>query len=95
VTNTRASIQSLLASLSRITPICTGLVSVLPVEETNDHDPAKPQVKEEARDPNYKEEDNDDSTLPEGKDNRGRDDILSKITKDDQKELLILIRVLL
>jgi len=88
--NTRASIESLRASLSRITPIPTGRVSVLPEDEINDDDPAETQVHEEARNPDDEDEDEDedDSTLPEGEDNRGRDDILLKITEDDQKEML-------
>jgi len=88
VPNTRASIESLGASLSPITPIPTGRVSVLPEDEINDDDPAETQVHEEARDPEDEDEDEDDSTLPEGEDNRGRDDILSKITEDDQREML-------
>jgi len=88
--NTRASIESLRASLSRITPIRTDRVSVLPEDEINDDNPAETHVHQEARDPDDKDEDEDedDSTLPEGEDNRGRDDILSKITEDDQKEML-------
>jgi len=69
VPNTRASIESLRASLSRITPIPTCRVSVLPEDEINDDDPADTQVHEEARDPDDEEEDEDDSTLPDGKDN--------------------------
>jgi len=76
VPNTRASIQSHRASVSRITPIATGRVSVLPEDEIDDDDPAETQVHEEARDPDDTEEDEDDSTLAEGEDNRGRDDIL-------------------
>jgi len=93
----RASIESLRASFSRNTPIPTGRVSVLPVDEINDDDPTETQVHEEARDPDDEDEDEDedDSTLPEGEDNRGRDDILSKITEDDQKEMLEQIRMLL
>jgi hypothetical protein len=93
--NTRASIESLRASLSRITPIPTGRVSVLPEDEINDDDPAETQVHEESHDPEDKDKDKDDSTLPEGEDNRGRDDILSKITEDDQKEMLEQNRMLL
>jgi hypothetical protein len=72
-------------------------VSVLPEDEINDDDPAETQVHEESRNPvnEDEEEDNDDSTLSEGKDNQGRDDILSKITKDDQKEKLEQNRMLL
>jgi hypothetical protein len=65
-----------------------GRVSVLPEDEINDDDPAETQVHEEACDPDDEEEDEDDSTLPVGEDNRGRDDILSKISEDDQKEML-------
>jgi len=88
--NTCASIESLRASLSRITPIPRGRVSVLPEDEINDDNPAKTQVHEETCDLDNEDEDKDkdNSTLPEGEDNRGRDDILSKITKDDQKEML-------
>jgi len=95
--NTHASIESLRALLSQITPIPTGHVSVLPVDEINAHDPAEIQVHEEARDPDDEDEDEveDDSTLPEGEDNRGRDDILSKITEDDQKKMLEQNRMLL
>ena len=71
VPNTRASIESLRASLSRITPIPTGRVSVLPEDEINDDDPAETQVHEEARDPDDEDEDKDDSTLPDTKDNPG------------------------
>ena len=95
VPNMRASIESLRASLSRITPLPTGRVSVLPEDEINDDDPAETQVHEEARDPEDEDEDEDDSTLPEAEDNRGRDDILSKITEDDQKEMLEQNRMLL
>ena len=95
VPNTYASIESLRASLSRIIPIPTGRVSVLPEDEINDDDPAETKVHEEARDPDDEEEDEDDSTLPEGEDNRGRDDILSMITEDDQKEMLEQNRMLL
>jgi len=95
--NTRASIESLRASLSRITPIPTGRVSVLPDNEINDDDLAETQVHEEARDPDDEDEDEDedDSTSPEGEDNRGRDDILSKITEDDQKQMVELNWMLL
>jgi len=88
--NTRVSFESLRASLSRITPIPTGRVSVLPEDEINDDYPAETNVHEEARDPHDEDEDEDedDSTLPEGEDNRGRDNILSKITIDDEKEML-------
>jgi len=69
--NTCASIESLQASLSRITPIPMDRVWVLPEDEINDDDPAETQVHEEACDPDDEDEDEDedDSTLPEGKDN--------------------------
>jgi len=95
--NTRASIESLRVSLSRITPIATGRVSLLPEDETNDDDPTETQVHEEARHPDDEDEDEDqdDPTLPEGEDNRGREDILSKFTDYDQKEMLEQNRMLL
>jgi hypothetical protein len=65
----RASIESLLASLTRITPIPKGGISVLAEDEINNDDPAEIQVLKEARDPDNEEEDEDDSTLPEGEDN--------------------------
>ena len=63
----------------------------------NSNNSVETQVHEEARDPEDEDEDDDedDSTLPEPEDNRGRDDILSKITKDDQKEMLQQNRMLL
>jgi hypothetical protein len=69
--NTRASIESLRTSLSRITPIPTGRVSVLPEDEIHDDDPAETQVHDEARDPDQEAEDEDEdySTLPEAEDN--------------------------
>jgi len=91
----RASIEFFRPSLSRITAIPTGRVSVLPEDEINDDYPAETQVLEAARDPDDEDKDEDDSTLPEGEDNRGRDDILSKITEDDQKEMLEQNRMLL
>jgi hypothetical protein len=94
VLNRHASIESFRASLNRITPIPTGRVLVLPEDEITDDDPAETQVHEEARDPDDKEKDEDDSTLPAGKDNRGRDDIISKITEHNQKEMLELNRML-
>jgi len=95
--NTRASIESLRASLSRFTHISAGHVSGQPEEGINDDDPAETEVHEDARDPDNEDEDEeeDDSTLPEGEDNRGRDDILSKITEDDQREMLEQNRMLL
>jgi len=88
--NMRASIESLRVSLSRITLIPKGRVLVLPEDDINDDDSAETQVHEEAHDPDDDDEDEDehDPTLSEGEDNRGRDDILSKITKDNQKEML-------
>jgi len=95
--NTHDSIESLRASVSRITPIPTGRVSVLPENEIEDDDPAETQVHEETRVPDDEDEDHneDDSTLPQGEDNPGRDDIVSKITKDNQKEMLEQNRMLL
>jgi hypothetical protein len=67
----------------------------------NSKNPVETQVHEEARDPDDedkdkdKDKDKDDSTLPETVDHRGRDDILSKITEDDQKEMLEQNRMLL
>jgi len=59
----------------------------------NSNKPVETQVHEEARDRD--DDDEDDSTLPETEDNRGRDDILSKITEDDEKEMLQQNRMLL
>jgi hypothetical protein len=88
--NTRASIESLRGSLSPVTPIPTGRVSVLQEDESNDEDLAETQVQDEAHDPDDEDEDKDkdDSTLPEGEDNQGRENTLSKITEDDQKEMI-------
>jgi len=58
--NTLASIESIRASLSRITPIPTGLVPVLPEDELNDDHPAGTHVHEEARNPDDEDEDEDD-----------------------------------
>jgi hypothetical protein len=71
VPDLRASIESLQASLSQIAPISTGRVSVLPDDENNDDEPAVTHGYEEARDPDDGKEDDDDSTLREGEDNRG------------------------
>jgi len=62
----------------------------LPEDEITYNDPAETQVHNEARDPDDedKDKDKDDSTLPEGEENRGREDILSKIAEDDQQEML-------
>jgi len=97
VHNTRASIESLRASLSRITPIPTGRISVKPEDKINDDDPAGTQLQEEARDPHNEDQDEheDDPTLPNGEDNRGRNDIFSMITEDDQSEMLQHNRMLL
>jgi len=86
--NTRVSIESLQASLSRITPIPRGRVSVLPEDEINDDDPAETPVDDEARDPDNKDEDEDDSTSPEGEHHPVRDDVFSKISEDTQMEML-------
>jgi hypothetical protein len=59
----------------------------------NSNNSVETQVHEDTRDPD--DEDDDDSTLPETEDNRGRDDILSKITEDNQKEMLEQNRMLL
>jgi len=58
------SIQSLLASLSQITPIPTGRVSVLLEDEVKDDDPAETHVQEAAHHPDDEDEDEhkDDST---------------------------------
>jgi hypothetical protein len=65
----------------------------------NSNNPVETQVHEEARDPDDEDEDEDedqdDSTLLETADNCGRDDILSKITEDDQKKMLQQNRMLL
>jgi len=65
--------------------------------KSNDDDPSETQVHKEARNPDDEDEDEDedDSTLPEAMDNQGRDDILSKISEDDQKEMLEQNRMLL
>jgi hypothetical protein len=49
------------------------------------------------RDPytEHADEDEADSTFPDGKDNRGSGDILSKINDDDQKVMLEQNRMLL
>jgi len=55
----------------------------------NSNNPAETQLHEETCHPDDEDEDEDEdeSTLPETEDTRGQDDILSKITKDDQKEM--------
>ena len=97
VPNMRASIESLQASRSRIRLILTCHVSVLTEDKMNPDDPAQTQVHEEARDPDddHEAEDANDSTLPDHEDNRCRDDILSKITEDDQIDMLEQNRMLL
>jgi len=55
---------------------------------TNSNNPLETQVHEEGCDADDEDEDEDDSTLPETEDNCGRDDILSKTTEDDTKEML-------
>ena len=52
--------ESLRASLRQITPIATGRVSALPVDEMNDDHPVKTQVHEEARDSDNEDEDEDE-----------------------------------
>jgi hypothetical protein len=64
-------------------------------DSNNSNNPVETQVHEEARDPDDEDKDKDDSTLLETADNRGQDDILSKITEDDQKEMLQQNRMLL
>jgi hypothetical protein len=88
--NMRASIESLRGSLRRITPIPTGCVSELLEDEINHDNPAETQVHNEAHDSGNEDDDEDEdaSTLPEGVDNQGRDDILSKNTEEDQKIVL-------
>ena len=76
-------------------PIPMSWFSVVPEDEINDDDPAETQFQEEACDPEDEVEDENDSTLPEGEDNRGREDILSNITEDDQQEMLEQNRMLL
>ena len=67
-----------------------GCISVLREDKINDDKPTETQVHEEISDPDdeHEDKDKDDSTLPEGEDYRGRDHILSKNTKDDQKEIV-------
>jgi hypothetical protein len=90
VPNTHASMESLQASLSQITPVSKGCFTSLPEYEINDDHSAETQVHEDPCDPNNGngDEDEDHSILPEGKDKRGRDDMLSMITEDDQKVML-------
>jgi len=85
------------ASPCQITPIPTVNVSVSPEDQINDGDPADTQVHKESWAPDDQEEDEeeDDSTFPEGANNRGRDDILSKITEDNQMDMLEQNRMLL
>jgi len=73
-----------------MTHIPLGRVSVPPDDEINYDNAGDTQVHEEACDPDEEDddEDEDDSTFPERENNSGRDDILSKITEDDQKEML-------
>jgi len=95
--NTRASMESLRASPSRITPIPTGRGSVVPEDKINIDDPVKTKFHEKARGPDDEgqDKDEDESTLPEDEDNWGRDNILSKTTEDDQKGMLEENRMLL
>jgi len=87
---TRVGIESLWASLSGITPIIKSRILVLPDTNINDDDPAETEGHEQASNPDDADddEDNDDSTLPDGEDIWGRDNTLSKITKDKQMEIL-------
>jgi len=89
--------ESLHASLSRITPISTARVSVLPEDEIDDDDPIETEVHEKAYHPDNEVEDKeeDDSTVPEVDDNCGGAYILSKITEDNQQEMLEQNRMLL
>jgi hypothetical protein len=70
--------------------IPTGGISVLPEDKFTNDDPHDTQDDEEVRNPDGEDEDKDtdDSHVPEGEVNGGRDDILSKMTNDDQKEML-------
>jgi len=61
----------------------------------NSNNPVDTQVHKEAPDHDDEDEDEDDSTLPDTEDNRGREDILSKTTEDDKKEILEQNRMLL
>jgi len=67
-----------------------GPISVLPEDDLNDDDPIETQVHDEAHNLENEDEDEDEdnSTVPEIENNRGRDDILSMITEDDQKKML-------
>jgi len=83
--NTRASTESLRASLSQSTPIPTGHIAVQPEDEINADDPVESQVHDDARDLDDEDEDEkeEDSACAEIEDNGGRDDLLSKITEAD------------
>jgi hypothetical protein len=57
--NMRVSMESLRASLSQITPIPTGCISVLPENAMRDGDPVETHVHEEAHDPDDEDGDED------------------------------------
>jgi hypothetical protein len=84
--------ESLWATFSRIAHVPIGPVSVLPEHDVNVNHHVKTQVHWEAHDPDDEDGDEhidtDDSTLPEGKDNQDRDDILLKINKHKEKAML-------
>jgi len=84
----RASMESVGASLGQFTPIRMGHILVFPPEEINVEDPNETHNQEETRDLDDKDEDKaeEDSALPEIEDNHRGEDILSKLTEDDQKE---------
>jgi len=87
--NTDESVELLQASLSRITPVPAGRVSLLRQDEINDENPVGTQVHEEASNPDDEDEDEDADASPlhEGEDNQGRDTIMSKITEGNQMEI--------
>jgi len=97
--NIRPSMESLRASLSWCRHTSTRCVSVLAEEEINDVHSIETQVVEKAHNSDNSDddevEDKDDLTLPETEDNRSYDNILSKITKNGQKEMLEQNRMLL
>jgi hypothetical protein len=96
MSNTCANIESLQGSVSPITSIPTGSVSVLPGDVNNDDDSAWMDVHKEAPDSDDKgqdqdqdwDPDQDNSTLPDIEDKCHWDDIYSKLTEDDQNDML-------
>jgi len=84
----RASMESVGASLRQFTPIRMGHILVFPPDEINVEDPNETHNQEETRDLDDKDGDKaeEDSALPEIEDNHRGEDILSKLTEDDQKE---------